>query len=79
LTETIIQAIAKRGPSEVTNLTAVSNNAGVGDGGLASLVKSGQATKLIISYLGGNKVLEKKYLSGEIGIESHPPVSTLPS
>ncbi|KAI4762893.1 succinyl-CoA:3-ketoacid-coenzyme A transferase-like protein [Aureobasidium sp. EXF-3400] len=70
--ETIIQAIAKRGPSEVTNLTAVSNNAGVGDGGLASLVKSGQASKLIISYLGGNKVLEKKYLSGEIGIELCP-------
>ncbi|KAH0372844.1 3-oxoacid CoA-transferase, partial [Aureobasidium melanogenum] len=70
--ETIIQAIAKRGPSEVTNLTAVSNNAGVGDGGLASLVKSGQVTKLIISYLGGNKVLEKKYLTGEIGIELCP-------
>ncbi|KAI4742890.1 succinyl-CoA:3-ketoacid-coenzyme A transferase-like protein [Aureobasidium sp. EXF-12298] len=70
--ETIIQAIAKRGPGEVTNLTAVSNNAGVGDGGLASLVKSGQASKLIISYLGGNKVLEKKYLSGEIGIELCP-------
>jgi len=70
--ETIIQAIAKRGPNEINNLTAVSNNAGVGDGGLASLVKSGQATKLIISYLGGNKVLEKKYLSGGIGIELCP-------
>lgn len=53
-------------------MTAVSNNAGVGDGGLASLVKSGQVTKLIISYLGGNKVLEKKYLSGDIGIELCP-------
>ncbi|THX19162.1 succinyl-CoA:3-ketoacid-coenzyme A transferas-like protein [Aureobasidium pullulans] len=69
--ETIIQALAKRG-NEVTNLTAVSNNAGAGDGGLASLVKSGQITKLIISYLGNNKVLEKKYLSGEIGIELCP-------
>ncbi|KAI5253405.1 succinyl-CoA:3-ketoacid-coenzyme A transferase-like protein [Aureobasidium subglaciale] len=70
--ETIIQAIAKRGAGEVTNLTAVSNNAGVGDGGLASLVKSGQVTKLIISYLGGNKDLERKYLTGGIGIELCP-------
>ena len=51
----------------------MSNNAGKeGKGGLSSLTKSGQINRLIISFLGNNKALEKKYLTGEIGIELCP-------
>lgn len=72
-TETLIQAIEKRGIDSINSLTAVSNNAGAaGEGGLSSLTKSGQVNRVIISYLGNNKVLEKKYLSGEIAIELCP-------
>ena len=71
-TETLIQAIHKRGDS-IGNLTAVSNNAGsVGDAGLAILTKAGQVNRLILSYLGANKNLEKKYLTGNIAIELCP-------
>jgi 3-oxoacid CoA-transferase len=71
--DTLIQAIQKRGPQSLHGLTAVSNNAGIEDvGGLALLTKSGQVKKLIISFLGNNKALEKQYLSGGIEIELCP-------
>jgi 3-oxoacid CoA-transferase len=71
--ETLIQAMQKRGPQNLHSLTAVSNNAGIEDvGGLAILTKSGQVNKLIISFLGNNKALEKQYLSGGIEIELCP-------
>lgn len=72
VSETVIQAMARRGVENLHSLTAVSNNAGAGDGGLASLTKTGQIKKMIQSYLGNNKVLEKKYLNGEIAIELCP-------
>jgi 3-oxoacid CoA-transferase len=54
-------------------LTAVSNNAGIeGVGGLSLITQTGQVNKLIISFLGNNKALEKKYLSGNITIELCP-------
>ncbi|CBX94221.1 similar to succinyl-CoA:3-ketoacid-coenzyme A transferase [Plenodomus lingam JN3] len=71
--ETLIQAMKKRGPKSLHSLTAVSNNAGIEDvGGLAHLTKNGQVEKLIISFLGNNKALEKQYLSGGIEIELCP-------
>jgi 3-oxoacid CoA-transferase len=71
--ETIIAAIERRGKDGLKNLTAVSNNAGAaGGGGLSPLVASGQIERLILSFLGANKFLEKKYLSGEIAIELCP-------
>ena len=55
------------------SLTAVSNNAGSGDGGgLAPLVNGGQINRVLLSYLGSNKTLETKYLTGEIAIELCP-------
>jgi 3-oxoacid CoA-transferase len=55
------------------SLTAISNNAGIEDvGGLALLTKTGQVKKLIISFLGNNKALEKQYLTGGIEIELCP-------
>ena len=71
--ETIIAALERRGKSSLNNLTAVSNNAGAaGGGGLSPLVASGQIERLTLSFLGANKFLEKKYLSGEIAIELCP-------
>jgi 3-oxoacid CoA-transferase len=71
--ETLIHAIKSRGVKSLHSLTAVSNNAGIEDvGGLALLTKSGQVNKLIISFLGNNKALEKQYLSGGITIELCP-------
>jgi 3-oxoacid CoA-transferase len=55
------------------SLTAVSNNAGApGKGGLATLAQAGQLNRLILSYLGNNKDLEKKYLNGDIAVELCP-------
>jgi len=71
--ETIIDAINRRGIDKLHSLTAVSNNAGKdGAGGLSTLTQSGQVNRLIISYLGNNKVLERQYLSGDIAIELCP-------
>ena len=72
-TETLIAALHRRGISSLNNLTAVSNNAGTAvGGGLSALTQSGQITNLILSFLGNNKDLEKKYLQGEVGIELCP-------
>ncbi|KAF2011163.1 3-oxoacid CoA-transferase [Aaosphaeria arxii CBS 175.79] len=72
IAETLIRAIRDRGPS-LHSLTAVSNNAGIeGVGGLALLTNTGQVNKLILSFLGNNKALEKQYLSGKITIELCP-------
>ncbi|KAL4738100.1 hypothetical protein BDV11DRAFT_216249 [Aspergillus similis] len=71
--DTLITAIARRGAENIHSLTAVSNNAGApGKGGLSTLTQSGQVDRLIISYLGNNKALEKKYLTGNIAIELCP-------
>lgn len=67
--QTLIEAIGKRG---IKDLTAVSNNAGLGNHGLAHLTKTGQVSRMICSYLGGNKELEKQYLTGKIAIELCP-------
>ncbi|KAL4891383.1 hypothetical protein BDV59DRAFT_68956 [Aspergillus ambiguus] len=71
--ETLINAIHRRGAENLHSLTAVSNNAGApGKGGLSTLTQAGQVNRLILSYLGNNKALEKKYLSGNIAIELCP-------
>ena len=65
--------MARRGKENLHSLTAVSNNAGTAiGGGLTPLIESGQVTHAICSFLGNNKKLEKKYLSGEISIELTP-------
>ncbi|KAI2605595.1 putative coenzyme A transferase [Hypoxylon sp. NC1633] len=67
--ETLIQAIHKKG---LKDLTAVSNNAGSGDHGLALLTRDGRLSRIILSYLGSNKELEKQYLTGKIAVELCP-------
>lgn len=71
--ETLITALHRRGPDSLHSLTAVSNNAGVeGKGGLSVLTRAGQVRRLILSYLGSNKALERAYLSGALAIELCP-------
>lgn len=67
---TLIDQVAAT-PS-ITGLTAVSNNAGVPGSGLGKLLESKQIRKMIASYVGENKVLEKMYLTGEIQMELTP-------
>ncbi|KAJ9106973.1 hypothetical protein QFC20_003873 [Naganishia adeliensis] len=67
---TLIQALSKR--SDINNLTGVSNNAGAGERGLGLLLHTGQISKMIASYIGGNKLFESKYLKGEIDLELTP-------
>ncbi|KAI1490130.1 succinyl-CoA:3-ketoacid-coenzyme A transferase-like protein [Biscogniauxia mediterranea] len=67
--ETLIRAIHKKG---LKNLTAVSNNAGSGNKGLALLTQDGRLDRIILSYLGSNKALEQQYLTGQIAVELCP-------
>jgi len=68
--DTLIRAISRR--PEIQKLTAVSNNAGVGERGLGKLLHSGQIDKMISSYIGGNKHFEGLYLKGQISLELVP-------
>ncbi|KAK7518992.1 hypothetical protein IWZ03DRAFT_345733 [Phyllosticta citriasiana] len=70
--ETLIEAIARRGKDSVHSLTAVSSNAGTEEYGLTLLAKSGQVSRMVLSYVGNNKYLENEYLAGNIAIEMCP-------
>jgi len=67
--ETLIKAIRDAG---VTNLTIVSNNAGVDGAGLGLLLETRQVKKMISSYVGENKLFAQQYLAGELEIEFNP-------
>jgi 3-oxoacid CoA-transferase A subunit len=67
--EKSIEAISKSG---ITNLTCISNNAGVDDFGLGLLLKNKQIKKMISSYVGENEEFEKQLLSGELEVELIP-------
>ncbi|EGW32968.1 uncharacterized protein SPAPADRAFT_135604 [Spathaspora passalidarum NRRL Y-27907] len=68
--DTIINALVKK--PEINNITAVSNNAGLDGRGLSQLLVTGQITKMISSYIGGNRTFEKLYLTGKIDLELTP-------
>ena len=68
--DTLISQV-KATPS-ITGLTAVSNNAGIVGSGLGLLLESKQISKMIASYVGENKVLERMYLTGELELELTP-------
>ncbi|KAI5856743.1 putative coenzyme A transferase [Durotheca rogersii] len=67
--ETLIQAIHKKG---IKDLTAVSNNVGAAGNGLSRLTRDGRLSRVILSYLGSNKELEKQYLTGQTAVELCP-------
>jgi len=56
----------------VTNLTCISNNAGVDDFGLGLLLQTRQIKKMISSYVGENKEFERQFLHGELELEFNP-------
>ncbi len=71
LPETLINGILAR-PSQINNITAVSNNSGGKGKGLNVLIGSGQISRMVASYLGGNKIFESSYLNGKIELELTP-------
>ncbi len=67
--ENLIQALIDR---NITNLTCISNNAGVEDFGLGLLLQCRQVKKMIASYVGENAEFERQMLSGELEVELVP-------
>jgi 3-oxoacid CoA-transferase subunit A len=65
----LIEAIHASG---VTNLTVISNNAGIDGAGLGILLESKQVRKMISSYVGENKLFAQQYLAGELELEFNP-------
>ncbi|WP_278419938.1 CoA transferase subunit A [Stutzerimonas kunmingensis] len=66
------QLIAALRDSGKKDLTAISNNAGVDGFGLGLLLETRQISKMISSYVGENKELERQYLAGELALEFTP-------
>lgn len=56
----------------ITDLTCISNNAGVDDFGLGLLLQKKQIKKMISSYVGENDEFERQMLSGELDVELIP-------
>ncbi|WP_432222560.1 CoA transferase subunit A [Flavobacterium sp. TMP13] len=67
--ENTIAALVAR---NTTNLTCISNNAGVDDFGLGLLLQKKQIKKMISSYVGENAEFERQMLSGELDVELTP-------
>ncbi len=65
----LIEAIRASG---VTDLTIVSNNAGIDGVGLGILLETKQIRKMISSYVGENKLFAQQYLAGELELEFNP-------
>lgn len=56
----------------VNNITVISNEGGVDNHGLDILLESKRVKKMICSFLGQNKELQRMYLTGELGVELVP-------
>lgn len=67
--EKCISAIVEKG---ITNLTCISNNAGVDDFGIGLMLHKKQVKKMIASYVGENAEFERQLLSGELEVELIP-------
>ena len=66
------KCIAALADSGVTDLTCISNNAGVDDFGLGLLLHSRQIRKMIASYVGENAEFERQMLSGDLEVDLIP-------
>lgn len=67
--ENCISALVEKG---ITDLTCISNNAGVDDFGLGLLLQKRQIKKMISSYVGENDEFERQMLSGELEVDLIP-------
>lgn len=67
--ENSIKALAEK---EIQNLTCISNNAGIDDFGLGTLLKKKQIKRMMSSYVGENAEFERQLLSGELEVDLIP-------
>ncbi|MEO0734847.1 MAG: CoA transferase subunit A, partial [Bacteroidota bacterium] len=67
--ENAIAALVELG---VTDLTCISNNAGVDDFGIGLMLQGRQVKKMISSYVGENKEFERQMLSGDLEVDLIP-------
>jgi len=58
--------------TSISDLTCISNNAGVDDFGLGLLLQKKQIKKMISSYVGENAEFERQMLCGELEVELTP-------
>ena len=67
--ENLITALRDSGAK---NLTVIGNNVGCDNHGMWLVLANNQIKKVLASYVGENKILESRYMSGEIEIEFNP-------
>ncbi|KAK9501040.1 hypothetical protein O3M35_002164 [Rhynocoris fuscipes] len=67
--EKLIAALLEKGTKD---LTVVSNNVGIDDFGLGLLLKERRIRKVIATYAGENKELERQFFKGELELELVP-------
>src|SRR5680860_1558067 len=65
-------SIAELVKKNVSDLTCISNNAGVDDFGLGLLLQKRQIKKMVSSYVGENDEFERQMLSGELEVDLIP-------
>jgi len=64
--------IAALAASQISDLTCISNNAGVDDFGIGLMLQNKQVKKMISSYVGENQEFERQLLSGELEVDLVP-------
>ena len=67
--EMLIEGLLRKG---TRNLTIISNNCGIDDYALGTLLTTRQIRKMVASYVGENKEFERQFLSGELELEFVP-------
>jgi len=67
--ENLILALKASG---VKDLTVIGNNVGADGHGMWHVLANNQIRKVLASYVGENKILESRYMNGEIEIEFNP-------
>lgn len=67
--EHLIAALKKKGTRD---LTIVSNNCGLDDVGLGTLLKDRQIKRMVSSYVGENREFARQYMNGELEVELTP-------
>lgn len=67
--ENLIKALRDSGAK---NLTVIGNNVGCDEHGMWLVLANNQISKVLASYVGENKILESRFMKGEIEIEFNP-------
>lgn len=67
--ENLIMALKASG---VRDLTVIGNNVGCDEHGMWHVLANNQIRKVLASYVGENKILESRFMNGEIEIEFNP-------